>query len=490
MNNVKEILNLITDPSPGDIALIKKAYSAAKKAHEGQTRYTGEPYFCHVFETAKTLAELHMDAETISAGLLHDSIEDKHLSEDGVQKEFGEDILFLINGVTKLGKLEYKGMRRHAESLRKLFIATSQDMRVLIIRLADRLHNVKTLEGHPTEEKRKRIAMETLEVFAPLAHRLGMWHLQGELEDNAFKYALPEEYKKTAELFKQKIKFDERFMEKARRSLQKELAKHDMKPVAMSYRIKRLYSLYKKFTYKKNIDEIHDFVAIRVIVENVEDCYRTLGIVHKLWRPVPDTIKDYIAMPKPNGYQSLHTVVFTGDGGIVEIQIRTAQMHEEAEFGIASHLAYKEVGDSVDKSHKYKATPTWIKQILEWQKGVSESGEFLEHLKMDFFKNRVFVFTPTGDVIDLPEESSAIDFAYAIHTDVGQHISGAKINGKMSSLDNTLNNGDIVEIITNKNSHPTSKWLKHTKTTLANRHIKAYLAENDTSIFNFLPKIG
>ncbi|MFC1614995.1 RelA/SpoT family protein [Patescibacteria group bacterium] len=490
MNDVKEILDLMTNASEKDIRLIKKAYSAAKKAHEGQTRFTGESYFTHVFETSKTLAELKMDAETIAAGFLHDSIEDERLTEEEVRKEFGDDILFLIKGVTKLGKLEYHGIKRHAESLRKLFIATSQDMRVLIIRLADRLHNVKTLDGHPKEEKRKRIAMETLEVFAPLAHRLGMWHLQGELEDNAFKYALPEEYKETKELLKNRTKFDEKLMEKVRRSLQTELANHGIKPIQMNYRMKRLYSLYKKILKRKNIDEIYDFIAIRVIVENVEDCYRTLGIVHKLWKLVPDTIKDYIAMPKPNGYQSLHTVVFTGDGGIVEIQIRTEQMHKEAEFGIASHLAYKEVGDSVDKSHKYKKAPAWIDQILEWQKDVSESGEFLENLKKDFFSDRVFAFTPEGDVIDLPEGSSPIDFAYAIHTDVGQHISGSKINGKMSSLSNILNNGDIVEIITNKNSHPTSKWLKYTKTTMANRRIKAYLAENDTSIFNFLPKIG
>ncbi|MFC1720783.1 RelA/SpoT family protein [Patescibacteria group bacterium] len=490
MNDVKEIIDLMSEPSEKDAALIRKAYEVSQKAHDGQTRYTGEPYFCHVFETAKTLAELHMDSETIAAGLLHDSIEDERLSEENIKKEFGEDVLFLINGVTKLGKLKYKGLKRHAESLRKLFIATSQDMRVLIIRLADRLHNVKTLEGHPSKEKRKRIATETLEVFAPLAHRLGMWHLQGELEDNAFKYALPEEYKKMKELLKNRSKFDEKLMEKVRRALQKELAQHEIKPVQMSYRTKRLYSLYKKLSRKKSIDEIYDFIAIRVIVENVEDCYRTLGIVHKIWQPLPERIKDYIAIPKPNGYQSIHTTIFTGDGAVVEIQIRTEQMNKDAELGIASHLAYKEVGDSINKNHRYKKTPAWIEQILEWQKGVSESGEFLEHLKMDFFSNRVFAFTPEGDVIDLPEGSSAVDFAYAIHTDVGQHISGAKINGKMSSLENTLHNGDIVEILTNKNSHPTSKWLKYAKTTLANRRIKAYLAEHDSSIFNFLPKIG
>ncbi len=490
MNDVKEIISLLDRPSKNDIALIHKAYEIAKKAHEGQTRYTGEPYFCHVFETAKTLAGLNMDAESISAGLLHDTIEDELLTEEYVQKEFGENILFLINGVTKLGKLKYKGVKRHAESLRKLFIATAQDMRVLIIRLADRLHNVKTLEGHPKEEKRRRIATETLEVFAPLAKRLGMWQLQGELEDNAFKYALPKEYNKIKEALKQKNKVNEKFMEKVRRILQKELAEHKMKTIKVSYRIKRLYSLYKKLLRVKNIDKIRDLVAIRVIVKDVADCYKTLGIIHNIWQPIPGTIKDYIAMPKPNGYQSLHTTIFTGDGGTVEIQIRTEQMHEEAEFGIASYLTYKEIGDSMDKEHKYRKTPQWIKQLLEWQKEVSESGEFLENLKTDLFGDRVFIFTPAGDVIDLPKNSSIIDFAYAIHTDIGEHTSGAKINGKMSSLNSILHSGDIVEILTNKNSHPTSKWLKYTKTTLAKRKIKAYLAEHDTSIFkNLLPKI-
>ena len=488
MNSVNEIISLIDSPSKKDMDLIHKAYESAKKAHEGQTRYTGEPYFCHVFETAKILAGLHMDSETIAAGLLHDTIEDGHLNDDDIRKEFGEDILFLINGVTKLGKLEYRGLRRHAESLRKLFIATAQDMRVLIIRLADRLHNVKTLEGHKSKEKQKRIATETLEVFAPLAHRLGMWQLQGELEDNAFKYALPKEYNEIKEALKGKSKLSKKFMEKVRRVLQKRLAQHNTKTVQVSYRIKRLYSLYKKLIHKKSIDEIHDLVAIRVIVKNIADCYKILGIVHEMWKPLPGAIKDYIAIPKPNGYQSLHTCVFTGDGGVVEIQIRTEEMHKEAEFGIASHLAYKEVGDSVEKGHKYKKTPPWIKQILEWQKEVSESGEFLEHLKTDFFSDRVFAFTPKGDVIDLPEGSSAIDFAYAIHTDIGQHISGAKINGKMSSLDTVLHSGDIVEILTSKNSHPTSKWLKYTKTTLAKRRVKAFLSENNSSFLkNFFP---
>ncbi len=492
MPDIQEIFDLMKNPSTKDKGLIEHAYKTAELAHANQKRFTGEPYFTHVYETSKKLAEIGMDSNTISAGFLHDTIEDGHLTEEKVRKEFGEEILFLIKGVTKLGKLKYKGLERHVESLRKLFIATAQDVRVLIIRLADRLHNVMTLDGHVSEKKRKRIAMETLEIFVPLADRLGIGQLKGDLEDASFLYAYPKEYKKVKDILKQKHKLNQKYIEKIKRSLQKALAKENITTVEIDYRIKRLYSLYKKLLRNDmDIEKIYDVVALRVVVKDIPDCYRILGIIHNMWRPLPGRIKDYIAVPKQNGYQSIHTTIFTGDGGIVEIQIRTRGMHTDAEYGIASHLSYKEIG--ADKSHKqhklYEQKFPWVKQLLEWQKHFSESGEFLENLKIDFFKDRVFVYTPTGDVIDLPDESCTIDFAYTIHTNIGNRTSGAKINGKLVSLDTKLKNGDIVEIITKKDAKPNEKWLKYVRSTLARRQIKT-ATQNNSKWKNFLTNKG
>jgi guanosine-3',5'-bis(diphosphate) 3'-pyrophosphohydrolase len=479
--NIKDVIALMENPSKADIELVSKAYDTAKEAHEGVKRFSGEPYFHHVYETGKTLAAMHMDATTIAAGFLHDTIEDGHFTNKEMKEEFGEEILFLVEGVTKLGKLKYRGMERHTESLRKLFIATAKDIRVIMIRLADRLHNVKTLYGHPKPEKQKRIALETLEIYAPLADRLGIGFLKGELEDYSFKYAYPEEYEKVHDLLKQKSKTDQTYLEKVRRSLAKKLAEEDIVVEKMDYRIKRMYSLYRKLKRKNmEIDKVYDIVALRVIVPSVADCYRVLGVVHHLWRPLPGRIKDYIALPKLNGYQSIHTTIFTGDGGIAEIQMRTPEMHAEAEYGIASHVAYKEQGvtTKVDKQTR------WINELLEAQKEAEESGQFLEHLKTDLFNDRVFVFTPDGDVIDLPNGSSPIDFAFAVHTDLGLKVSGSKINGKMSALDTELRGGDIVEIITNKNSKPSAKWLRHAKTSLAQRRIRSYLQKHGNPITN------
>jgi len=411
MTDVKEIIALLDSPSDKETALITKAYNFVEKAHEGQKRFTGEPYFVHAFSTGKNLATFGMDAQTVAAGLLHDTLEDAEIPERTLEKEFGEEILFLVQGVTKLGKLKYRGVERHVESLRKLFIATAKDVRVLIIKLADRLHNVQTLAGHTRPEKQKRIALETLEIFAPLANRLGMWKLKSELEDATFPYVYPKECQEVKELLKKRSKIDQKYLEKVRRSLQKELAKQGIQGnlIQTGHRVKSRYSLYQKLVkHDMDIDQIYDIIALRVVVQNIEDCYRVLGIVHSMWTPLPGRIKDYIATPKPNGYQSLHTTIFTGDGGIVEIQIRTDAMHKEAEYGIASHMGYKEgVLKKMRGSGKGGATLNkklrWIEQLIEWQKNVSESGEYLENLKMDFFKDRVFVFTPDGDVIDLED---------------------------------------------------------------------------------------
>ena len=478
MPNVKEIFDLMRNtPNEKDRRKIEKAYEFTQKAHGGQKRMSGDPYFTHVFEVAKILAKLGMDIKTIVAGLLHDTIEDTDVTREELEKGFGKSVAFLVEGVSKLGRLKYRGRERHVESLRKFFMAMAEDVRVIIIKLADRLHNMQTLE-YLREDKQKRIALETLEIHAPLANRLGMWRLKGDLQDYAFPYIFPEEYKQVEELLKQRTLVSQKSLEAVYRKLKKEMAERGIKDIKTDYRIKHKYSLWRKLQRKDmNIDKVYDTVALRVIVPTVEDCYRVLGIVHQLWKPVPGRIKDFIASPKLNGYQSLHTTIFTGKGDIVEIQIRTQQMHDEAEYGIASHFAYKE---GLPSGHPKKLGKgfEWISELKDLQKAVAEPGSFLEHLKMDFFKDRIFVFTPEGDVVDLPEESSPIDFAYRIHSDIGNHTSGAKVNGKMSALSTKLQNGDIVEIVTKKDAHPSSKWLDYVKTTLAKRHVQKYVQEH------------
>ena len=473
---VEEITDaIIGGLNRGEMALIKKAYDFAEKAHAGQTRMNGDPYFFHVFETAKILAKFGMDEETIAAGLLHDTLEDTDTTEEEIKKEFGNDILFLIKGVTKLGTLKYRGHVRHLESLRKFFIAMASDLRVVIIKFADRLHNLRTLE-YVREDKRQRIAVESIQVYAPLADRLGMGKLKGEIEDTAFPYAYPEEYKKVDGLMKDKKAEYERYLREVSEKLDKELKKNKIRVSEISYRIKHKYSLYKKLLkYDMEIDRIYDIIALRVIVKTVEDCYRVLGIIHSVWNPLPGRIKDYIAVPKPNGYRSIHTTIFTSLGGIAEIQIRTEEMHAEAAYGVAAHFAYKEYGKKfkIDKK-KYK----WIEELKEANLSPEDPKNFIEHLRKDFFNDRIFIFTPRGDVIDLPEESTPLDFAYAVHSDIGDHIFGSKINGKMSQIFSKLKNGDIVEIVTKKDSHPSSKWLEYVKTNLARKHIRSYLEKN------------
>lgn len=478
MATVDEIINQIKKPSKKDVDIVRRAYSFAEKAHGGQKRYSGEPYFTHISAVGKYLAKLGVGPETVAAGLLHDVLEDADISSEDIRKEFGDEILFLVEGVTKLGKLKYHGLDRHVESLRKFFIAVAENANVVIIKLADRLHNVSTLEYVP-EAKRKRIALETLEIYAPIADRLGMWKMKAELEDYSFRYAYPNEFAEISSLLSAKEHTSEGYMDKFHKAFARALAENGIKHFKIDHRVKHLYSLYKKWLKRnKDIDKIYDVVALRIIVDSVEDCYRVLGIVHKDWRPLPGRIKDYIALPKPNGYQSIHTTIFTGDGAIVEIQIRTKEMHEKAEYGIASHFMYKESSNKENRRLLEKNL-SWINQLIEWQKNVSKTGEYLEHLRMDFFKNQVFVFTPKGDVIDLPEDSSPIDFAYAIHSDIGDHTSGARVNNKMVSLDTKLKNGDIVEIVTKEGSKPSSKWLDYAKTHMAKKHIRAHMQKTN-----------
>ncbi len=486
--DVKDIFNELPTALPHkDSDLIVRAYDFALKAHQGQLRRSGEPYFIHVFETAKNLARYEMDATTIAAGFLHDVLEDTETTEAEMEKEFGKEIVKLVKGVTKLGTVKYQGHIRHVESLRKFLMALAQDYRVLMIKLADRLHNLRTLE-HVREDKQRRIALESIEVYAPLADRFGIGKLKGEIEDAAFPFAYPKEYAEVEKILADRSENLKESLKSVYEELSNELKKSNIRVREIDYRIKHKYSLWKKLRERgMNIDNIYDVVAIRLIVETVEECYAALGIVHSLWKPLPARIKDYIALPKLNGYQSLHTTIFTGDGGLVEVQIRTEEMHGRAEFGIASHYLYKEhIGSKKNSKEKFQ----WMSEFKNLDKSNTDPDDFLKHLKSDFFSDRIFVFTPAGEVIDLPEGSSTIDFAYAVHSDIGDKASGARVNGKFVSLDTTLQSSDIVEIETRKDGVPKSKWLDFTKTTAAKKHIRTYLNEHSENslLKRFLPK--
>ncbi len=472
--NKEEILKERTDWTKEEIELISKAVSFSQEKHKEQKRNNGEPYANHVIITGRILAELNMDTTTIVAGVLHDILEDTETTEKEFEKEFGKEILFLVKSVTKLPKLKYQGEERYAESLRKFFVSMASDVRVVVIKLADRLHNMQTLEN-VREDKRKRIALETLEIHAKLATKFGMQILKVQLEELAFPYAFPDEYKKTKELAGLIDATSDKRLKDITQNIKFVLDTYAVEYIEIQYRIKHLYSLYQKLRkYDMDITKIYDVVALRIILKDLGDCYKTLGLIHSEYKPMPGRIKDYIARPKANGYRSLHTTVFTKDGQTSEIQIRTKEMHDEAEYGIASHLHYKEIGKNKSKEEILRKTG-WTKNLLDIQKEMEHRDDFMHHLKTDLFEKRVFVFTPKGDVIDLPEGASVIDFAFAVHTNIGAKISGAKINGKLESLETILQRGDIIEIITNKKSHPSQKWLEHVKTSFAKRQIHKYL---------------
>ena len=522
---LKEILDAMASKEVKDVDTVKLAYEFAREAHKDQARYSGEPYFIHPAEVGYLLATAGMDTETITAGLLHDTIEDAGVKPKEIEDKFGDEVLLLVEGVTKLGALRYRGLERHTESLRKLFAATARDIRVLIIKLMDRLHNARTLEHVPREEKRKRLAMETLEIYAPIADRLGMSVAKQELEDAAFPHAYKQEYEKTRELLKERKNENESRLQKVEKDMKREFAEAGLRTFRTETRVKGMYSLFRKLERRDwDITKIYDILALRVIFPTLADCYSGLGVIHAHWRPVPGKIKDYIAFPKPNGYQSIHTTVYTGDGGALEMQLRTEEMHREALYGIASHLIYKEKQkntkegrrgglewvrqffpvlrrENVEKTAAKMGAPRaigpavsagagdipdWVKELAHAdltapdlrQAGAAlrESKEYLKTLKTDFFSHRVFVFTPKGDVIDLPIAATPIDFAYAVHSDLGNRMSGARVNGKLVSLDTPLQNGDIVEIITKPSGKPTRKWHDMAKTNLARKHIRAALA--------------
>lgn len=460
-----------------DMSLIIKAYSFGDAAHEGQFRNSGEKFFIHPFHVAMILADLSMDTATIVAGLLHDVIEDTDISYEDVVREFSKEIADLVEGVTKLKKLKYKTKQENqAENLRKMVLAMSKDIRVIIVKLADRLHNMRTLE-YMIDEKKKEKALETLEIYAPLAHRLGISKIKWELEDLSLRYLEPEKYYNLVEKVSRKRREREAYIQGIIETLNKQL--DDMKiHCEISGRPKSFYSIYKKMEIQgKDFEEIFDLTAIRVLVDSIKDCYGVLGIVHTLWKPLPGRFKDYIAMPKPNMYQSLHTTVIGPEGEIFEVQIRTYEMHRTAEYGIAAHWKYKE---GISKAESFDNKLAWLGQLLEWQRDLKDPKDFMETLKIDFFTDEVFIFTPRGDVINLPEGSTPIDFAYRVHTDIGNSCVGAKINGRIVPLNYQLKNGNIVEIITSVSSGgPSRDWLKIVKSTQAKSKIRQWFKLKD-----------
>lgn len=477
MMNRNEFLETILKENPKyDIESIGKAYDVAEKMHRGQLRKSGEAYIIHPLAVATILAELGMDEETIMSGLLHDVVEDTPYTTEELTEDFGEEVALLVDGVTKLGALKFESKEtRQAKNLRKMFLAMSKDIRVIIIKLADRLHNLRTI-NYMTHDKIVEKCQETLDIYAPLAARLGIYSMKMELEDIALKFLHPEAYYDLVE----KISERKEAREEAIQQVIDEI-KNSLDEICVHYdiygRSKHFYSIWKKMNYQhKNIDEIFDLMAVRIIVDTVRDCYAVLGLVHTMWTPIPGRFKDYIAMPKPNMYQSLHTTVIGDKGRPFEIQIRTQEMHEIAEYGIAAHWKYKE--GIVQEGEEVKLS--WLRQALEWQKDVEDPKEFLESLKMDLFSNQVFVFTPQGDVVELPAGATPLDFAFKIHSDVGCKCVGAKVNGKMVTIDHELENGNIVEIVTSKNSPgPSIDWLKIARSSSARNKIRQWLKKEN-----------
>lgn len=480
------IKNMKLPATPRRRELIQNAYEFAKKAHEGQKRRSGENYITHTVETAIILAKLGMGSKTISAGLLHDVPEDTPVTLEEIEKKFGSEIAFMVDGVTKVGRIKLRGEQEEVqlENMRKMFLAMASDIRVIIIKLADRLHNMRTLDFNPPE-KQIRIARETMDVFAPIANRLGIGEIKGNLEDLSFKYLDPENFKYVQKVQGEQYSQRKQYLDTAVIDLKKELLAEGIKTIEIFGRTKHLYRLFQKMKkHDMDINKIYDLVGIRIIVPDISTCYETLGIVHRKYRPLVGRIKDYISLPKPNGYQSIHTTVFGQEGRFMEIQIRTKQMDDEAEFGIAAHWFYSEqqkkslrnfiFGKKIKVPEKELS---WVKQLREWQNDLgTDNTEFAEGLKIEFFKNHIFAFTPMGNVIELPEDATPIDFAYKVHSEIGNRATGVKIDGKMTTLNCKIKNGQVVEILTSKErKKPSQDWLRFVRTSLAKSQIKKAL---------------
>jgi GTP diphosphokinase / guanosine-3',5'-bis(diphosphate) 3'-diphosphatase len=468
---VSELLRIADHLEPKDQEMVRRAYERALAAHAGQRRLSGEEYVNHPMEVAAILADLQLDAQTLAAALLHDTVEDTPLTAEEVEREFGPEVAHLVDGVTKLGRISLRSdQQQQAENIRKMMVAMAQDLRVVLIKLADRLHNMRTLDPLP-EVKRRKISRETLDIYAPLAHRLGIGQIKWELEDLAFRNLEPDAYEDVAKRIARKRTERERLVADLRDILAAELENVGIK-ADITGRPKHIYSVWQKMTRdKKDFTEIYDLSAIRVLVDTVRDCYGVLGVVHSLWKPVPGRFKDYVAMPKSNGYQSLHTTVITHTGEPIEIQIRTHEMHRVAEFGVAAHWTYKEGG----KGDEFDEKLGWLRSLLEWQTEAGDAESFVDTVKIDLLEDEVYVFTPKGDVLNLPTGSTPVDFAYRIHTEVGHRCVGAKVNGRMVPLDYELKNGEIIEILTAKAPHgPSRDWLNFVKSASAKERIRKW----------------
>lgn len=473
MIRLNDILDKVTSYNPAaELDLIRKAYVFCAKVHQGQTRLSGEPYLIHPLEVSWILAELRLDVPSVVTGLLHDTIEDTLTTMEELETNFGHEVAVLVDGVTKIGKIHFKTKEeRQAENFRKMVLAMSDDIRVILVKLADRLHNMRTLQYQP-ETKQRAIAQETLDIYAPIASRLGISWVKGELEDLSFRYTNPQLYYDLASKVTKKKKERESYVDEVKAIICEKLAEHGIEG-DVSGRSKHLYSIYRKMESRNvDIDQIYDLIAIRIIVEDVKDCYEVLGIIHSTWKPIPGRFKDYVAIPKGNMYQSLHTTVMGPFGDRMEVQIRSAEMHRVAEAGIAAHWKYKEGKGYDEKEVKRFA---WLRQLLEWQHELQDSKEFMDTVKVELFPEEVYIFTPKGDVKSFPKGSTPIDFAYSVHTDIGHRCVGAKVNGKLVPLKYELKTGDIVEVITSPHHTPSKDWLKIVRSSRARNKIRAWI---------------
>src|SRR5215469_4153418 len=478
MIRLEDILAKVERHHPGDnLDLIRRAYIFSAKEHKGQVRASGEPYLTHPLEVANILAEMKMDATTVSVGLLHDVVEDTLVSLDDVEKMFGADVVHIVDGVTKISQIQFTSKEeKQAENFRKMLLAMTDDIRVIMVKFADRLHNMRTLRYLPAD-RREAIARETMDIYGPLANRLGMGKIRGELEDLAFSYLDPRAYEELKVQVDRKRRQHEAFLAEVTKIVEDKMREHGI-PCSTESRIKRLYSIHVKLKKQHiTIDRVYDLLALRIITDSVKNCYAALGVIHNTWRPVPGRIKDFIAMPRQNMYQSLHTSVIAG-GQPFEVQIRTSEMHRIAEEGIAAHWKYKDGKLVADNREDERIT--WLRHLVEWQQEMKDPADFLSTLKVDLYPEEVYIFTPMGKVVTLPRDATPVDFAYAIHTEVGNTCVGAKINGRMVPLKTKLKNGDIVEIVTQPGHNPSRDWLSFVKTSRARNKIRHWLTEQES----------